>query len=70
MTQPALKWTSEPAKILGITLILDITRIVETNIKPLIEKNKKSYPNMVSEKTYPIWKGDSNQISSWIPISI
>ena len=40
MTQPALKWTSEPTKILGITLTPDITRMVETNIKPLIEKIK------------------------------
>ena len=38
--------------------------------KTVDRKNKKSYSNMVSEKTYPIWKGDSNQISTWIPISI
>ena len=40
ITKLALKWTLEPTKILGITLTQDITRIVETNIKPLTEKNK------------------------------
>ena len=39
-TQPALRWTSEPIKILGITLTPDITKVVQTNIKPLLEKVK------------------------------
>ena len=42
ITQPALNWTSEPTKILGITLTPDITMIVETNIIPLIEKIEKN----------------------------
>ena len=39
-TQPALRWTSELIKILGIILTPDITKVVQTNIKPLLEKIK------------------------------
>ena len=40
ITLPALEWTSEPTKVLGITLTQHITRIVERNIKTLIKKMK------------------------------
>ena len=40
-TQPACRWTSEPIKILWIILTPDITKVVQTNIKPLLEKVKK-----------------------------
>ena len=59
-TQPALRWTSEPIKILGITLTPELTKVAQKNIKPLLEKVKKSYPNLVSEKTYPLWECDSD----------